>query len=130
MNNNENTGNQETIQRLKTEESLWALVSGCTKEPYVVCDPETFDDEIMMFFSAQDAQEKAKQLNEAGIPVGIVKLEKRQMLLFYTSLYTMGINALLVSEGDTQTRIQLADFVRRNKPEQDPEGKLLVENPS
>ena len=111
-------------------ESLWALVSGCTKEPYVVCDPETFDDEIMMFFSAQDAEGKAKQLNEAGIPVGIVKLEKRQMLLFYTSLYTMGINALLVSEGDTQTRIQLADFVRRNKPEQDPEGKLLVENPS
>lgn len=96
----------------------------------MVCDPETFDDEIMMFFSAQDAEGKAKQLNEAGIPVGIVKLEKRQMLLFYTSLYTMGINALLVSEGDTQTRIQLADFVRRNKPEQDPEGKLLVENPS
>ena len=130
MNNNENTGNQEIIQRLKTAESLWALVSGCTKEPYVVCDPETFDDEIMMFFSAQDAEGKAKQLNEAGIPVGIVKLEKRQMLLFYTSLYTMGINALLVSEGDTQTRIQLTDFVRRNKPEQDPEGKLLVENPS
>ena len=129
MNNNENTGNQEIIQRLKTAESLWALVSGCTKEPYVVCDPETFDDEIMMFFSAQDAQEKAKQLNEAGIPVGIVKLEKRQMLLFYTSLYTMGINALLVSEGDTQTRIQLADFVRRDRPAQDPEGKMWVENP-
>ena len=55
MNNNENTGNQEIIQRLKTAESLWALVSGCTKEPYVVCDPETFDDEIMISYNANGA---------------------------------------------------------------------------
>lgn len=31
MNNNENTGNQEIIQRLKTAESLWALVSGAPR---------------------------------------------------------------------------------------------------
>ena len=36
MNNNENTGNQEIIQRLKTAESLWALVSGCTKKPLMM----------------------------------------------------------------------------------------------
>ena len=120
----------ETLNKLRTVEAIYVLMSSCTRMPYVVCDPETFDDEIMMFFSAEDAEEKVKQLREAGIPVGIVKLEQRQMLLFYTSLYTMGINALLVSEGDTQTLIQLADFVRRNKPEQDPEGKLWVENPA
>lgn len=130
MNNNENTGNQEVIQRLKSAETLYALYSTCTREPYVVCDPETFDDEILMFFSPSDVQAEAKRLTEAGIPVSITRLEQKQMLMFYTRLYTMGINALLVKEGESTALIQLADFVRRNPPKPDPSNNMWVENPS
>ena len=38
MNDNKSTGNQEVIQRLKSAEALYVLISGCTKEPYIVCD--------------------------------------------------------------------------------------------
>ena len=130
MKPNEATGNQEIMHRLKNAGELYVLLSLCTGEPYVVCDQETYDDEIIVFFDSQAAIKEAKEQTEAGRPVRPMKLENKQFLLFYTSLYTMGINALLVSEGDTQTLIQLADFVRRNKPEQDPEGKLWVENPA
>ena len=130
MNDNKSTGNQEVIQRLKSAEALYVLISGCTKEPYIVCDPESFDDETYMFFTPEDAQAKAGELAGGNIDVKVAKLEDRQMLMFYTSLYTMGVNALAVTEGAEERHIQLADFVRRNKPEQDPEGKLLVENPS
>jgi len=129
MNDNKSTGNQEVIQRLKSAEALYVLISGCTKEPYIVCDPESFDDETYMFFTPEDAQAKAGELAGGNIDVKVAKLEDRQMLMFYTSLYTMGVNALAVTEGAEERHIQLADFVRRDRPVQDPEGKMWVENP-
>lgn len=130
MINNETTGNQAIIQRLKESGTLYILVSNCTKQPYVVCNPKTFDDQIFMFFDAEDAEKKAKKLLEDKIPVKIVKLENKQMLYFYTSLYTMGVNALMVIEGGQENLIQLSDFVRRSAPAQEQEDKVWVENPS
>ena len=42
-----NTNEQEPdifAQKLREADSLYAILSGCTKEPYVYCDPETMDD--------------------------------------------------------------------------------------
>ena len=42
-----NTNEQEPdifAQKLREADSLYAILSGCTKEPYVDCDPETMDD--------------------------------------------------------------------------------------
>ena len=72
MNDNKSTGNQEVIQRLKSAEALYVLISGCTKEPYIVCDPESFDDETYMFFTPEDAQAKAGELAGGNIDVTIL----------------------------------------------------------
>ena len=45
-----NTNEQEPdifAQKLREADSLYAILSGCTKEPYVYCDPETMDDAIL-----------------------------------------------------------------------------------
>ena len=124
------TGMQGLLERLRTAPELYALLSVCTKEPYVVCDPESFDDETALFFHMDDAKKEAERLAAEKIPVSVMKMENQQMLTFYTSLYTMGINALLVCEGEEKTVVQLADFVRRKKNEEIPEGKVWVENPA
>lgn len=129
MNENNTTGNKEVIRHLKEAESLYILVSGCTREPYVLCDPETFDDETYMFFDLEDARAKADELREGKIPVQAANLEGGQMLMFYTGLNSMGVNALLVREGEEEWRIQLSDFVRRDKPSPDTDTYLWVENP-
>ena len=48
MKPNEATGNQEIMHRLKNAGELYVLLSLCTGEPYVVCDQETYDDEIIV----------------------------------------------------------------------------------
>ena len=48
MKPNETTGKQEIMNRLKTSGELYVLLSMCTGEPYVVCDQETYDDEIIV----------------------------------------------------------------------------------
>ena len=44
------------LHRLREAKELYSLLSFCTKAPYVVCDPETYDDELMIFFDAETAQ--------------------------------------------------------------------------
>ena len=54
-----NTNEQEPdifAQKLREADSLYAILSGCTKEPYVYCDPETMDDAILLFTDEEGAK--------------------------------------------------------------------------
>ena len=75
------------------------------------------------------AEKFAQKLAEQQIPVGIAKVDRKSLLLFYTSLYTMGVNAIQVHVGEEQKMIQLTEFVRRKDPEESKNGKVWVENP-
>ena len=121
-------GDVALLNRLRTVSELYVIMSACTREPYVECDPETFDDEVFLYFKKEDGEAQVKSLSERQIPVGLAKLEQQQMLPFYTSLYTMGVNAVMVSEEGHVFRIQLSSYVKRKEPEQK-EGKVWVENP-
>ena len=37
-------------------------MSLCTKMPYVLCDEETFDDEVLLYYTEEDAQREGKKL--------------------------------------------------------------------
>lgn len=132
MNDNSTTvTKQETLAALRTPGELYVIMSGATRLPFVFCDEETFDDEIFLYYRADDAKEKAKELQGKRYASAVVKLEDKQLLAFYTSLYTMGVNCLAVNSGtDTEISIQLSDLVIRRKPEELPEGKRQVENPA
>ena len=132
MNDNSTTvTKQETLAALRTPGELYVIMSGATRLPFVFCDEETFDDEIFLYYRADDAKEKAKELQGKRYASAVVKLEDKQLLAFYTSLYPMGGNCLAVNSGtDTEISIQLSDLVIRRKPEELPEGKRPVENPA
>lgn len=118
------------LEQLRKASALYVVMSVCTKEPYVVCHPETFDDEILLFFDIEEAKARAKVLIEEKIPVSIAKLENQHLLVFYTSLYAMGVNSLLVTKEGEEYHIQLEEFVQRRDPKKLPQGKVWVENPA
>ena len=112
--NSKKTALRETLQSLRTPGELYVIMSGATKLPFVVCNPETFDDEILLYHREEDAKNKAKELTEAH----------------YTSLYLMGVNGLSVNVGtDQEKRVQLKDLVVRQNMKEAGEGKMIVENP-
>ena len=41
---------EQTILKLQKAEELYAIMSLCTRMPYVDCDGETDDDQILVFF--------------------------------------------------------------------------------
>ena len=40
--------------------------------PYVVCDPKTYDDEILIYFNVDECKNKVRQLMNEKIPVKIL----------------------------------------------------------
>lgn len=130
MNDNAKIQKPDLKNQLRNASMLYVLMSACTREPYVVCHPETFDDEILLFFDIEEARARVKALMEEKIPVSIAKLENQHFLIFYTSLYTLGVNSLLVVREGEEYHIQLEEFVKRRDSENLPQGKIWVENPS
>lgn len=125
-----NAGKKELLERLgRADGKFYIMMSGCTREPYVQCDEETFDDETPVFFEEGLAKKKAGELAAAQIPVTVAVLESQQMLMFFSSLFTMGINALRIDTPQESFCVQIDEIVKKRNPEEMPEGAVWVENP-
>ena len=121
---------KQVLSDLRNSEEIYMLMSACTKMPFVVCDPETYDDKIFLFNDLETAKKRAEKYRNENQPVNVGKVGKKQLLPFYSSLYTMGINCLAFEDKEEKiTAIQLEDLVKRGDINHLPEGKVWVENP-
>lgn len=134
-------------EMLRKTEQVYVIFSQCTRMPYVVCDDNTYDDEILLYFQEDDAKRAVKGLLEKKEPVLALKVEKKNLLAFYVSLMPLGVNCILVNQyiqpeersdekenGErsdesalVEIPIQLDEIIRRKETEE--EGKILIENP-
>ncbi len=118
------------LSMLRYSKDLYVLMSDYTRMPYVYCAPDTYDDEIFLYFREDDARFAAKKMDDSGEPVYLSRITEGARLYFFTTLYTMDVNALLVDRGlATETFLNLSDLVIRPKTEELPPGKLRIENP-
>ena len=57
---------QQVLNQLRNAKEIYVIMSLCTKMPYVVCDKETFDDEVLLYFKEEDIRREGKRLIEQG----------------------------------------------------------------
>lgn len=121
---------QTTMINLQKAECVYSLVSLCTTQPYIVCDAETFDDQIYVYFDKDTAQRASEKLMGEKIPVKMVTIPKNIYLPFYSSLFSMGVNRLVVDSGtDNEIGIQLDELIKRGKNPNGGEKQVVIENP-
>lgn len=121
---------KSTLEMLRISDEVYTLLSRMTNLPYVECDPETYDDQIFIFFDEGEAKKAASRLLNEKAPVQAVKVEKRSFLVFYTALYPMGVNCIVVNEGTSERiAVQLEELIQRADPQKLPKGQIWVENP-
>ena len=53
---------KQALVNLRNLEEIYVIMSGVTKMPFVLCDEETFDDEVLVYYQEESAKEKAKAL--------------------------------------------------------------------
>ena len=121
---------QHMIKELQKAEAVYAIMSLCTKMPYVECDPETYDDKVFIYFDEEDAKNAAKKLMEKKVPVSLFKLVNNAILPFFVNLFPLGVNCVVVKQkGVGAVALQLKEMINRKPNVPLPEGKGLVENP-
>lgn len=121
---------KQTIVKIQKAEAIYAIMSLCTKMPYVECDGETYDDQIFVYFEEEDAKKAAKKLIEKKIPVQVLKLMNKVVLSFFVNLFPMGVNCVVVNRGaEGAIAIQLQEMIKRPNNDNLPDGKIRVENP-
>ena len=118
MKEENNTANsqerQKLLAHLRSAKELFVIISMHTRMPFVFCDPETFDDEVLLYKTEEEAQKGGKLLLARKDPVNIAKLENRHLLSFYSNLFTMGVNAMAINKGlEDETHLQLGELVKR-----------------
>ena len=102
------------LSLLKISKEIYCIMSAATKMQYVQCDPETYDDEILVFLKEDEAKEKAAALLKEGNPVHIAKIPLKNLLGFYSSLYVIGVNSIRVKvQYEPEMVIQLHELVTR-----------------
>lgn len=128
-NENKNDRQAAAVRTLCTSKELYVIISLCTSMPFVKCDPETYDDEIFLYENEEDVKREGKRFIDEKQPVRIAKVEKNQLLQFYTNLYTMGVNCIVLNAfTEKECRVQLSEMVK--KPEkQNAAGQAWIENP-
>ena len=65
------------LKKLRESDAIYVLMSDCTRMPFVVCDPETYDDEVFVFFSEEDAMRGGQEFLKANNPLKIFNIETK-----------------------------------------------------
>lgn len=120
---------QFLLKHLRNSKEVFILFSMCTRMPYVECNEETYDDQIYLFRKQEEAVEAAKQYQEEKVPVQVVKMQNAQFLSFYSSLYFIGVNAIIIDPGEKEEAIQLKELVTPPDYNKLPKGQVRVDNP-
>lgn len=121
---------QKQAARMQHLKDTFVVFSQGTRLPFVTCDPETFNDQIWVFVEEEKAKKFAEQRQKEHQDfLMIAKLDNPQLLQFYSSLYTLGVNEIVFTEEDDETRLPLENLVHQPDYESVPEEKRPILNP-
>ena len=115
------------IRQIQAREEMYVIFSAATNMPLVVCDPDTFDDQVWIFENEEQLQRFAKSYTEQKILTRGVKFLNKDFLAFFSSLHLIGVNQLVFDDGENSApmRLELTELVNppdysKYKPEARP----------
>lgn len=115
------------LRRVQGAETIYALFARATNLPYVCCDPNTYNDQVWIFSSELIARNAAGK--EKDRQLMIVKLENKQFLAFFLSLFSMGINEFVIDRTANSVAVPLEALVKKPDYSGLPAEKQPVLNP-
>lgn len=121
---------KEQILKIQKLEPMYVAFSQGTKHPFVICDEESYNDQIWTFENEEQAKEFVKQKFEETKDMLIyVKVPNNQLLLFFSNQYLLGVNEVVFVEKTRQTKIPLEQIVVKPDYSKLPPQKRPLLNP-
>ncbi len=98
---------QDAIKELQTRDNVFVAYSQATKLPYVVCDEESFNDQVWIFATEEEIKEFGKQKVGEKILLMGMKYEKKDYPRLYGTLYAIGVNSVVWVNGEDKIEIEV-----------------------
>ena len=121
---------EEAVQELRNREEVFVAYSQATKLPYVTCDEETFNDLARIFATEEEIKEYGKQLLEDKILLMGMKYEKKDFPRLYGTLYAIGVNSVIWTDGDKQIEVEIQRIASQRDMSKSEPAKRPLLNPS
>ena len=100
------------IKQLRKKQSFIVAYCAYTGMHLVVCDPETYNDQIWLFDTEEQLQEFARDYTERKILLRGVRFENKNFLEFFSMLFTIGVNEVVFSgSADMPVKLELTSLV-------------------
>ena len=104
---------QEAIKELQTRDEIFVAYSQATKLPYVICDQESFNDQVWVFATEEEIKAFGKKKLEDKILLMGMKYEKKDYPRFYGTLYAIGVNSVVWVDGENQIEVELTRIAKQ-----------------
>ena len=128
------TADNEEAARKITEgfyehEELFILYSKTTQLPFVVCDEETFEDEVFVYTDGQVLQDFAKIYTKDKYALSSLRIVKEQIPIFLNTMFSIGADTIMFSDGGAPVRIYLEDLAGEPTYPKAPNDSIPRDNP-
>ncbi len=120
----------EQAKRIPQLEQLYVIFGVGTRLPFVTCDEEDFTDQIWAFVEEEKAKHYVDVRRENFQDIlAVVKVNKEQLLQFFSGLYSCGIDIIMFQEEERLTKLPLNKLVVQPDFSMIPENKRPLFNP-
>lgn len=117
------------IKSIQKREEMIVAYCAYTNMPFVVCDPETYNDQIFIFDNEKLLQEFAKEYTEKKILLKGIKYPNKAFLGFFSMLYTIGVNELVFVTESSRQLLELTELVKKPDFSKLPKEQQPLSNP-
>ncbi|MCD7766774.1 MAG: SseB family protein [Lachnospiraceae bacterium] len=101
------------VKSIQKKESLIVAYCSFTNMPFLVCDPESYNDQVWLFDTEEQLQEFAKPYIEKKIALKGIKYPNKKFLGFFASLFSIGVNELVFVNSMGKQELGLEELVRK-----------------
>lgn len=105
--------NEFVLKKLQGLENATVVFSTTTKHPFIVCDEETFDDEMLVFATVEEMQEQVRTYTQKGYLLHGVTVPQDKLPRFLSECFSLGVNQLVYFEEGKSYSVSLDKIVIR-----------------
>lgn len=121
---------REQIIKMRELKNTFVIFGQGTRQVFVTCDEETFEDQIHVFSSEKLAKAWAqKRAEENKDMLFITNLENGQLLQFYGGLFGLGVTEIVFTDEKGSANIPLEKLVQQRELDKLPPEKRPLVNP-
>lgn len=99
------------LKKIVGEDTLWCIFSQVTRHPFLYCDPETNEDQVLLFTEEERLEDEAQQFLDMRYAVTKVKIRDTDKRKFMLDLQNLGVTEVVYVSKEDVLHVQLDEIL-------------------